>query len=143
MAIFILVLDCSVPGGEVIIHKVEEVKFKEFYDSDLSAYVDGEFDNDKNWMQVSDATKFLVDRNFSLKTEPIGEVLSATTTEEEPRTEDQGLKTYVVDFEFAGDVEVQARDEEEARMKASEVPIDRLIFQNTHYGEQYVDEVKQ
>jgi hypothetical protein len=53
------------------------------------------------------------------------------------------LKTFVVDFALYGDVEVKAKNREEAIKKASELDDKEILegIQNTHYGEQYADEI--
>lgn len=54
------------------------------------------------------------------------------------------MKTYIVDFELAGHVKVKARNKEEAIAKAEAMSIQELTegIQNTHYGENYVEEVE-
>jgi len=55
----------------------------------------------------------------------------------------KGLKRYAVNFELAGTVEVEARDENEARIKAGEVSGARLIelVENIDFGNHYVHEL--
>lgn len=72
----------------------------------------------------------------------VGEYEPPQKAEQPKPEEDKGLKTYVVDFELAGDVRVKAHDPDEAKQKAAEIGIDALVVQNSHYGENYTDEVK-
>ncbi len=55
----------------------------------------------------------------------------------------KGLKKYAVNFELAGTVEVEAKNEEEAREKAAEYDSIKLLelVENTAFGNDYVEEI--
>lgn len=53
------------------------------------------------------------------------------------------MKTFCVDFELSGHIEVKAKNEEEAKEKVGEMELKELAdsIQNTKVGSNYCDEV--